>query len=166
MEVLLRKWRLTDAENLALLANNPNIAKNLRDSFPNPYTVEHAKQFITMALSKEPQTIFAIEYGGNLVGGIGLHPQNDIYRTNAELGYWIGENFWGKGIVTKAIKKILPIGFSLPNIERIFAVPFGSNIGSQRVLEKTGFTLEAKLSKTLIKNGVFEDELIYAIRKA
>ncbi len=166
MEVVLRPWRLLDAEKLALLANNPNIAKNLRDSFPNPYTVEHAKQFITMALSKEPQTIFAIEYGGNLVGGIGLHPQNDIYRTNAELGYWIGENFWGKGIVAKAIMKILAIGFSLPNIERIFAVPFGSNIGSQRVLEKTGFTLEAKLSKTLIKNGVYEDELIYAIRKA
>lgn len=166
MEVLLRPWRLSDAENLAQLANNPNIAKNLRDAFPHPYTMEHAVQFITMVHSKLPQTIFAIEYGGNLVGGIGLHSQNDIYKSNAELGYWIAEAYWGKGIVVEAIKKILPIGFSLPNIERIFAVPFGSNIGSQRVLEKTGFTLEAKLSKTLIKNGVYEDELIYAIRKA
>ena len=99
MEVLLRPWRLSDAENLAQLANNPNIAKNLRDAFPHPYTMEHAVQFITMVHSKVPQTIFAIEYGGNLVGGIGLHPQNDIYKSNAELGYWIAEAYWGKGSV-------------------------------------------------------------------
>jgi RimJ/RimL family protein N-acetyltransferase len=84
---------------------------------------------------------------------------------NAELGYWIGQPFWGKGIMTTVIQKMVKYSFENFDITRIFARPYGSNIGSQKALEKAGFKLEAKFEKILIKNNVFEDELVYAIRK-
>jgi RimJ/RimL family protein N-acetyltransferase len=107
----------------------------------------------------------AIDINGEACGGIGIHPQDDIQCKNAELGYWLGEPFWGKGIITSAILQMVENGFNSFDINRIFARPFGSNLASQKVLEKTGFILEAKLEKTLFKNGIYEDELIYAIRK-
>ena len=146
-------------------ANNPKIAQNLTDAFPHPYTEVAGKAFIQMALKNSPPNILAITIEDEFVGGIGLHPQADIHRLNAELGYWLAEPFWGQGIVTQAIKEMIVYGFANLPIERIFARPFGSNIASQRVLEKAGFSLEARLSKTLIKNGLIEDELIYAVRK-
>ncbi|MBL0099933.1 MAG: GNAT family N-acetyltransferase [Saprospiraceae bacterium] len=164
-KVLLRQWQLSDVPSLVKYANNPNIAKNLRDAFPNPYTLENAINFINMANSKEPSAIFAIDMSGEAIGGIGLHPQNDIQRMNAELGYWLAEPFWGQGIISQAIVDIVAFGFRELEINRIFAIPFGSNIASQRALEKAGFTLEARFEKTLYKNGEFEDELVYAIRK-
>jgi len=162
---ILRPWQQTDAESLVKYANNPDIAKNLTDAFPHPYTIENADHFIKMASEKEPVTVFAIEVNKEAAGGIGLHPQHDIQRKNAELGYWLAETYWGQGIITEAIKKIVDYGFTHLDINRIFARPFGSNFASQRVLEKAGFTLEARFEKTLIKNGIYEDEMIYAIRK-
>jgi len=162
---ILRPWQQTDAESLVKYANNPDIAKNLTDAFPHPYTIENAGHFIKMASEKEPVTVFAIEVNKEAAGGIGLHPQHDIQRKNAELGYWLAETYWGQGIITEAIKKIVDYGFTHLDINRIFARPFGSNFASQRVLEKAGFTLEARFEKTLIKNGIYEDEMIYAIRK-
>ena len=162
----LRPFRETDLTNLVKYANNPKIAQNLTDAFPYPYTEDAGKNFIQMALQNNPANILAITIDDKLVGGMGLHPQADIHRLNAELGYWLAEPFWGQGIITAAVKEMIDYGFANLPIERIFAVPFGSNLASQRVLEKTGFILEAQLSKTLIKNGVMEDELIYAIRKS
>lgn len=161
----LRPFRETDLANLVKYANNPKIAQNLTDAFPHPYTEVAGKAFIQMALKNSPPNILAITIEDEFVGGIGLHPQADIHRLNAELGYWLAEPFWGQGIVTQAIKEMIVYGFANLPIERIFARPFGSNIASQRVLEKAGFSLEARLSKTLIKNGLIEDELIYAVRK-
>jgi RimJ/RimL family protein N-acetyltransferase len=161
----LRPWQRSDAESLSKYANNPKIAKNLTDIFPHPYTLEDAYKFINMAISSEPTTIFAIDVKGEAVGGIGLHQQHDIQRKNAELGYWLAEPYWGKGIITEAIKSMVSYGFKTLDINRIFARPFGSNFASQKVLEKAGFILEARLEKTLIKNNVYEDELIYAVRK-
>ena len=161
----LRPFRETDLANLVKYANNPKIAQNLTDAFPHPYTEVAGKAFIQMALKNSPPNIIAITIEDEFVGGIGLHPQADIHRLNAELGYWLAEPFWGQGIVTQAIKEMIVYGFANLPIERIFARPFGSNIASQRVLEKAGFSLEARLSKTLIKNGLIEDELIYAVRK-
>jgi ribosomal-protein-alanine N-acetyltransferase len=162
--MILRPFRETDLANLVKYANNPKIAQNMTDAFPQPYTEDAGKVFIQMALKNSPPSILAITIDDEFVGGIGLHPQADVYRLNAELGYWLAEPFWGQGIVTKAIKEMIPYGFANLPIERIFARPFGSNIASQRVLEKAGFSLEARLSKTLIKNGLIEDELIYAVR--
>lgn len=163
MNFKLRPWHPADVEDLVRYSNNWEIAKYLRDAFPHPYTPENAVSFIEMA-SKSP-SIFAIEIDGHACGGIGLHPQQDIYRLNAEMGYWLGQPFWGRGIISEAIGRMVTFGFAQLPIDRIFAVPFGSNTASQKVLEKNGFVLEARLYSTIIKNGKLEDELIYAVRK-
>jgi len=165
MEFKLRPWKLSDVGSLANHANNRNISDNLTNQFPHPYTKKDGEEFIKMTLEQDPLNIFAIEINGEAVGGIGLHPQTDIHLKNAELGYWLAEPFWGNGIITKAIKEIVPYGFKTFEIDRIFARPFGTNVGSQRVLEKSNFILEGKFEKTLYKNGTYMDELIYAVRK-
>ncbi len=137
----------------------------MTNQFPHPYTNEKGEQFINMVTSHNPVHIFCIDIEGEAVGGIGLHPQQDIQCKNAELGYWLSERFWGKSIITRAISKMVDYGFKTWDIDRIFARPFGTNTGSQKALEKSGFKLEAHLKKTLFKNGEYVDELIYAIRR-
>lgn len=137
----------------------------MTDSFPFPYTKEHAQRFINFAMQTKDSKLFAIEINGKAAGGIGLHAQTDIFRYNMELGYWLAEPFWGNGIITEAIQQTVEFGFQNYPIHRIFARPFGSNAASQRVLEKAGFKLEARLKNTILKNGRPEDELIYGIRR-
>jgi len=165
MDFKLRPWHINDLDSLVKYANNPNIAKYLTDGFPHPYSKENGKIFIKNATADDPIHIFAIDINGEAVGGIGIHPQMDIQKKNAELGYWLAEPFWGKGIMTNAIKQIVDFAFSTYEINRVFARPFGNNPGSQKILKKNGFVLEARFDKTLIKNGQLLDELIYAIRK-
>jgi [ribosomal protein S5]-alanine N-acetyltransferase len=165
MDFQLKPWSIDDLESLVRYANNWNIARFMTDGFPFPYTEENGKAFIAMATSHKPTHIFAIVVNSEAVGGIGIHPQADIYRKNAELGYWLAEPFWGNKIITKAIAEIVAYAFATFEIERVFAKPFGSNVASQRVLEKAGFILEGRFEKTIIKNGDYEDELVYAIRK-
>ena len=165
MHFLLRPWSLTDLYSLVRYANNPDIAKFMTDGFPHPYTEEAGKAFIAFATKDDPIHIFAIEANGEAVGGIGLHPQADVHRKNAELGYWLAEPFWGKGIITNAIKEIVAFGFKTYDINRIFARPFATNIGSQKVLGKAGFVLEGRFDKTFFKNGEFLDEFVYAVRR-
>ncbi|MBT8317574.1 MAG: GNAT family N-acetyltransferase [Lutibacter sp.] len=165
MKFILRQWNLKDIESLVKYANNSKIAANLTDQFPHPYTKEHGEAFIKMATKNSPDRIFAIEINGEASGGIGLHFQTDIHKKNAELGYWLAEPYWGKGIMTKVVLQMIDYGFKTFEIDRIFARPFGTNIGSQKVLEKAGFILEGKFEKTLFKQGEYLDELIYAIRK-
>lgn len=165
MEFQLRPFALSDLDTLVRYANNFNIAKNLTDMFPHPYHEEHGRGFIEKTLAADPVTIFAIATPDHIIGAIGLHPQFDIHRKNAELGYWLAEPFWGKGIMPRAIAQMVDFGFKNLDITRIFARPFGSNLASQRVLEKAGFRLEGRFEKTLFKNGVFEDDLIYAVRR-
>jgi len=165
MQFTLRPWHINDLGSLVQYANNYNIARFMTDSFPHPYAEENGRNFIAFATKDNPVRIFAIDIDGRASGGIGLHPQSDIQRRNAELGYWLAEPFWGKGIITEAVKQIVDFGFKNLDIDRIFARPFGTNTVSQKVLGKAGFTLEAKLEKTLFKNGEHLDELIYAVRK-
>ena len=165
MHFTLRPFTLNDLDSLVKYANNPNIANNLTDKFPYPYTKENGKMFIEFATKNTPTNIFAIDINGEVSGGIGIHPQEDVHRKNAELGYWLAEPFWGNGIITKAIIQIVEYGFINFDITRIFARPYGTNVASQRVLEKAGFTFEGRFEKTLFKNGEFKDELIYAVRK-
>lgn len=165
MEFILRDWNDNDLESLVKYGNNINVAKFMSDVFPHPYTPEAGKAFIKMANSYSPRHIRAIEIEGEAAGGIGIHPQQDIYKKNAELGYWLAERYWGKGIIVKAINEIVQYGFDNFDLNRIFARPFGNNTRSQKALEKAGFVQEARLSKTIFKNGEYLDELIYSIKK-
>lgn len=156
---------MEDLPSLVKYANNFNIANNLTDAFPYPYSQEDGKRFIEMVSSKDPLQVFCIEVNGEAAGGIGIHPQDDIHRKNAELGYWLAEPFWSQGIISRAVALAVDHAFKTFEITRVFARPYGRNMASQRVLEKNGFVFEGKFEKTLYKNGQFEDELIYAIRK-
>ncbi len=165
MDFSLRPWHMDDLANLVGLANNYEIAKNLSDQFPHPYTSENGEAFIRFATSHDPLHIFAIDIDGLAAGGIGIHPQSDIYRKNAEMGYWLGQPFWGRGIISRAVLQMVDYGFRNFDIDRIYARPFGTNTASQKVLEKTGFILEARIDGAIFKNGVYFDELIYASRR-
>ena len=159
--MILRKWNETDLNSLVKYANNSNVAKWLTNGFPHPYTQEDGKAYISMITNDNPVKVFAIEVNGEAVGSIGIYPQSDIHEKNAEIGYWLAEEQWGKGIMTKAIQEIVEYGFQTFDIVRIFARPFSTNLKSHRALEKAGFKLEASLKKALFKKGEFMDELIY-----
>lgn len=162
MNVKLRKLGGADLDSLVEQANNINIAKWLINTFPHPYTRADGQAFLAMIANDDPTKVFAIEVDGKAVGVIGIFPQTDVHQKNAEIGYWLGEAYWGRGIILKAIQEIVDYGFQTFDIVRVFARPFAANLQSQRVLEKAGFTLEAKLQKAIFKNGAFMDELIYA----
>lgn len=165
MHFSLRPWTINDLDSLVESANNINISKFLMDKFPYPYSREAGERFIAFATKESPTHIMAIDVKGCAVGGIGIHPLSDVECKNAEMGYWLAEPYWGQGIITRAVKQMIEYGFQHFDITRIFARPFGTNIASQKVLEKTGFTLEAKFDKTFFKNGEYLDEWVYAIRK-
>jgi len=165
MDFILRPWTEEDLDSLIKYGNNKEIAKFMTDKFPHPYTEEKGKGFIEFATSETPNRILAIDIEGEASGGIGIHPQDDIERMNAELGYWLAEPFWGKGIMTEALKRMVEYGFENFDVTRIFARPYGTNIVSQKALEKAGFKLEATLEGTFYKDGEYLDELIYAVRR-
>ena len=165
MNYKLLPWATNFLDDLVKHANNINVAKYLTDQFPHPYTQEAGQNFINMSSSHDPVQIMAIVVEGHAVGGIGLHAQKDIYRKNMELGYWLSEDYWGKGIMTNAVKEMIQYGFKNFDITRIYASPYGTNISSQKVLEKAGFNLEVRIFQNLIKNGKMEDELIYSVRR-
>lgn len=166
MNFYLRPWDIKDVGSLVKYANNPLIAKNLTNKFPYPYTESDGRRFINMATQDKPIHVFAIDIEGEAIGGIGIHPQDDVYCKNAELGYWLAQPFWGHGIISRAIEQVIDIAFALFEIERIYARPFGTNIASQRVLEKNHFILEARFEKTFFKNNEMLDEYVYGYRRA
>jgi RimJ/RimL family protein N-acetyltransferase len=163
--ITLRNWQENDIKSLSRNANNKKIWDMLRDEFPFPYTELAAKQWISIANKNYPATNFAIVYKGAAIGGIGVEIQSDVYRQNAEIGYWLGEKYWNKGIATKALKAMTDYAFDTFGITRIFAHVFESNIASIRVLHKCGFSEEACLKKSIIKNNKIQDCYIYSIHK-
>jgi len=156
--VILRELEEKDVVAIAALANNSKIAINLRDKFPQPYLIEDAKWFVNFAKNESSDHRFAIEYQGSFCGIIGLHIKEDVYRKNLELGYWLGEPFWGKGIVTKAIGLICGYGFQNLDCNRIYAGVFEFNPASMKILEKNGFVKEGVLRQSIYKNNRFWDE--------
>lgn len=161
----LRPFHPDDLHSLVNHANDPTVAANLTDAFPHPYTEAHGLEFIQQAMQSPPLRR-CIDIAGECVGVIGLHPKTDLWRNNMELGYWLAKEHRGKGIMTEAIRQMVHLGFAeFPEVTRIHATPFGSNIASQKSLEKAGFTLEATLIGTLVKNGRVEDEWIYSVRR-
>jgi len=165
MDLKLRQWVPDDIDNLVKHANNYNIGRFLTDAFPHPYTFEDGRQFIELVSNDDPVKVFAIDIDGEAVGSIGLFPQSDVHKKNAELGYWLSEEYWGQGIMPKAIKEMVEYGFKTFDITRIFARPFGTNTQSQKVLQKAGFTKEATFKKALIKENKFLDEIYFSIYK-
>ena len=162
-EFTLEKWDLKYADDVVKNADNPAVASNLRNVFPCPYTCEDAVGYIKFCSgnNETKQCTRAIVINGHAVGSIGFFIQHDVYEKNAEVGYWLGEDYWKQGIMSEALKRICAFGFDNYDIERIYAEPFADNKGSRGVLEKAGFILEGELRRNVLKNGVFHNSCIY-----
>lgn len=158
----VRSWRPGDAAALVEHGNNRKIWLNLRDRFPHPYTPRDARAFLKSVLGARSETNFAIDVDGAAVGGIAFRIQSDVERVGAELGYWLGEKYWGRGIATAAVRAVTEHALAMPGLQRVFALPFADNRASARVLEKAGFTLEGVLRSSAIKDGRVLDQLLYA----
>jgi ribosomal-protein-alanine N-acetyltransferase len=158
----VRTLRATDAESMAQHANDRRVSAQLRDRFPHPYAVSDAKAFIDLISREEPCTSFAIVVAERCVGGIGLERQHDVHRLTAELGYWLGCDYWGRGIATQAIVGVTTWAFGALDLQRVFAQPLAENLASCRALEKAGFVLEGTLRRSAIKDGVIRDQRMYA----
>src|SRR4029450_4894218 len=176
MRIELGEWCIrslvaTDAESIAKYANNRRVSLNLRDRFPYPYTRAHAEAFLAAAAVQRPETDFAIASSKEVIGGIGFppqsdlhpptpqirlrasHPPSDAHRLPAEIGYWLGEPFWGRGIATQALRALTEWVFATTPLVRIYAHVFAWNPASARVLEKCGFTLDGRMRSSVIKDG-------------
>jgi len=154
-----------DLDSLVKLANNKNIWKNLRDVFPHPYTVQDGRNFISIVQKDKANIRRAIEANGEFVGMIGMFPQSDVNRFTAEMGYWLGEPYWGKGIMSKAIGLMCKHTFESTDMNRIFAAVFDYNKASAKVLEKNGFKYEGSGRQTVFKDGAFYDDHRYGLLK-
>lgn len=159
----LREYRHGDAAALARHANDYEIWRNMRDRFPHPYSQIEAESWLTLVAGQRPVTSFAIDVEGELCGGIGIALRPDIERCGAEIGYWLGRAYWGRGIATAALQTLSAHLFvAFPELERLFALPFADNRPSCRVLEKAGYELEGILRKSAIKEGRLRDQALYA----
>jgi RimJ/RimL family protein N-acetyltransferase len=158
----VRSWRHDDLASLVRHADNRKIWLNLRDRFPHPYTTRDGREFLRMALAQRPETLFAIAVGEEAVGGIGFQMMHDVERVSAEIGYWLGEPFWGRGIVAEALTAVTHHAMETHGLTRMFAMPFASNQASCRVLEKAGYVLEGRLRRSAIKDGQIIDQMQYA----
>jgi len=165
MKCKIRKWKLTDAKDIATVLSNKKIQDNLRDGLPYPYTEQDGIDFISNMLSaNENETFaFAITLDDKAIGSIGAFRQQNIHRQTAEMGYYIAEEYWGKGIMTDAVKQICEYVFKNSDILRIYAEPFSYNAGSCRVLEKAGFQYEGTLRNNAVKNGKVLDMKLYSL---
>ena len=168
MKCRIRKWELSDAKDLAAALSNRKVQDNLRDGLPYPYTEQDGKEFISAMLSADENETFAfaITVNNMVIGSIGIFRQGNIHRQTAELGYYIAEEYWGKGIMTEAVKQICEYVFAKSDIIRIYAEPFANNIASCRVLEKAGFQYEGTLRSNAVKNGKVIDMEMYSLLKA
>lgn len=167
MKCKIRKWKLSDAKDLAIAFSNKKIQDNLRDGLPYPYTEQDGADYISAMLSADENETFAfaITVDGKAVGSIGVFRQVNIHRQTAELGYYLAEEYWGKGIMTEAVKQICEYVFGKSDIIRIYAEPFAYNAPSCRVLEKAGFQCEGILRKNAVKNGKIVDMKMYSLIK-
>jgi ribosomal-protein-alanine N-acetyltransferase len=158
----VRSWRTSDAEALVRYANNRNIWINLRDAFPHPYTRRDARDYLRGIRQRPVETMFAIAVDDEAVGGVGFVLHSDVERVSAEIGYWLAEPFWGRGIATEALAAVTAHAIATHGLTRIYAVPFAWNAASCRVLEKAGYVLEARLRNSAIKDGKLVDQMQYA----
>jgi len=159
---VLRPLVPADAPSLARHANDRDVWRNLRDRFPHPYTLRDAESYIGAVAGRAPQTGFGIAVEGEAAGTIGLVPGDDIERCSAEVGYWLGRSFRGRGIVTDALRAVTAYAFDELRLHRVFAVPFVHNEASRRVLEKAGYVLEGRMRRSAVKDGMVLDQWLFA----
>lgn len=159
----LRPWQEGDQASLLRHANDRDIWRNLRDRFPHPYTAAGADAWVDVASQQQPITDFAIAVAGEAVGGIGVTLHQDVERCSAEIGYWLGRAYWGKGIMTRAVRAMTIHAVDTFSLTRVFAVPFVYNAASIRVLERAGYAREGILRRSAIKDGRVVDQIMYAI---
>ena len=159
---IIRDWVSGDARSIVRHADNRKVAMWLRDRFPSPYTAADAEAFLKLVSAQDPRTVFAVATSEEAIGGIGLEFGRDVHRFTAELGYWLGESFWGDGIATGAVRAFVPWAFETFKLHRIFAAVFDGNTPSVRVLEKAGFEREGRLHASVLKHGQILDQLLYA----
>ena len=161
-DLLLRPFGEQDRTRLPQLADNPNVSRFMALRFPHPYRQEDADSWLRLTAEETRICNFAVAWRGELVGGIGLKPMDDLHSGTSEIGYWLGEPYWGKGLITRAVKTLLPYAFDELLFIRLQALIFVENLASQKVLEKNGFAREGVLRKHLRKNGVISDAVLYA----
>ncbi|HEU4699420.1 MAG TPA: GNAT family protein [Gemmatimonadales bacterium] len=159
---VLRPLVAADAAGLAAHADDREIWLNLRDRFPHPYRIADAEAFITAAAREPRPTTFGIVVDGEAAGAIGLEPGDDIERYTAEVGYWLGRRFWGRGVMTDALRAVTDHAFAELGLHRVFAVPFVRNVASCRVLEKAGYVREGRMRRSAVKAGEVLDQWLYA----
>ena len=158
----VRPWQEDDVDALARHANNRNVSIHLRDRFPFPYELDHARKFLAWLLAQDQPTVWAIDVDGEAAGGIGIEQKTDVERISAEIGYWLGESCWNRGVVTEALQAVTAEVFRRFDVMRLYALPFADNLASVRVLEKAGYVLEGHLRQSAIKDGRVRDQLLYA----
>jgi RimJ/RimL family protein N-acetyltransferase len=161
----IRPWASTDADSLQRHANNRNVSIHLRDRFPFPYEMQHAQTFLGWIARQPSATVWAIEVDGEASGGIGIELHSDVERVSAEIGYWLGEGCWGRGIATEALRAVSAEAFEQYEITRLYALPFADHAASVRVLEKAGYVKEGHLRQSAIKDGKIRDQFLYACYK-
>lgn len=161
--LLLRPLQIDDARPLAALGNHPEIAANMMNRFPHPYRYADAYNFIQQVALPKADQIYGIVFRGQLIGVCGIHPQEDVRSPNAELGYWLGADFWGQGLMQLALQGLIAYAWEhWPHLQRIYASIFSSNLASQKLILKLGFQQEACFSNAILKNNQLQDELIFA----
>jgi len=160
--IVLRPFRDDDGPGLLRYANNRNVSRNLRDAFPFPYTAEHAAAWLTHANDDSAERSFAIATATEVIGGLGFKREFDVHRSSNEVGYWLGEPFWGRGIATAALRAATQWAFAELDVIRLWGGVFSSNRASCRVLEKAGYEYEGTLRRGVIKDGVILDQIVYA----
>jgi [ribosomal protein S5]-alanine N-acetyltransferase len=158
----LRPITAADADSLARYANDRRVSIHLRDRFPFPYSPSDAIEFIAFLEADDQQMHWGIDVGGEIVGGIGLGIRADVERLTAELGYWLGVPFWGRGIVPEAVRVVTDIGHQERGLVRIFAKTYAGNVRSERVLEKAGYLREGLMRSAVIKEGRILDATLFA----
>ena len=163
---IVRPWSDADAASLQRHANNRNVSIHLRDRFPFPYEMQHAATFLGWIGKQPAPTVWAIEVDGEAAGGIGIELNSDVERVSAEIGYWLGEQLWGRGIVTEALQAVTAEAFKQFELTRLYAVPFADHVASVRVLEKAGYVREGHMRQSAIKAGKIRDQFLYAAYKS
>jgi len=165
-DATVRRWRMSDARAMARHANNPRVARNLRDAFGHPYNIVDAHRFLEGVAAQDPETYFCIAVADEPVGGIGFVVHDDVERFTAEIGYWLSEDHWGRGIVAEALQAVTAYAMDTHGLHRLYAAPYAWNQASVRVLEKAGYVFEGRLRCSVYKEGRLVDQLLYAYTSA
>ena len=160
---VLRAWRADDAASLQRHADNPRVSRGLRDRFPSPYSAADAARYLADCAEPHLDWRFALTVAGEAVGGVGIHPGEDIYRHSAELGYWLGEAHWGRGLVVAALRVVVPAAMTHFRLHRVHAGVFAGNPASMRVLERVGFQRDGVLPCAVVKRGELLDVHVYSV---